>query len=96
MVTLAEAKSLTYGTILHTDGHNRFRVAGAVKTWKRNDRRVYVPLKRGLYEYGFLDETRLGWFHREDGCTQAAPVNARAIAKLASTCDPYGDLEPAP
>ena len=61
-ITLEQAKSLTYGNTLYhdtlkiADGKTpmRFRVSGAVKTWKRDENRIRVPLKRGLYETGYL------------------------------------------
>ena len=61
-ITLEQAKKLDYGdqldhdTLTNADGKTpmRFRVAGAVKTWKRDKTRIRVPLKRGLYETGYL------------------------------------------
>ena len=66
-MTLEQAKSLKYGDYIHSatdtnaDGTPmRWRVTGKVKTWKRSPNRVYVPLKRGMYEYGHLDENNIG------------------------------------
>ena len=65
-ITLEQAKSLRYGDILLTvrpgaDGApQKWRVNGRVKTWVRSPGRVRVPLKRGLYDYGFLTEHDLG------------------------------------
>ena len=60
-ITLEQAKKLVYGNWLHHDELKnadntpmRFKVNGAVKTWKRDKTRIKVPLKRGLYEYGEL------------------------------------------
>ena len=60
-ITLEQAKALKYGqtvehdTLKNADGTPmRFRVAGAVKTWKKNPERIRVPMKRGLYETGYL------------------------------------------
>ena len=60
-ITLAQAKRLTWNDVLeHITATNadgtpmRFRVNGAVKTWKRDKYRIRVPLKRGLYETGYL------------------------------------------
>ena len=61
-ITLEQAKNLKYGDELHHDTFKnadgktpmRFRVSGAVKTWKRDENRIRVPLKRGLYETGYL------------------------------------------
>jgi len=61
MITLNQAKNLTYGNQLHhvslknADGTpQRFRVSGKVKTWKRDSTRIRVPIKRGLYQNGEL------------------------------------------
>jgi len=58
---LSEAKKLTYRqevwhkTLKNADGTpKRFRVNGAVKTWKRDPDRIRVPLKHGLYDTGYL------------------------------------------
>ncbi len=60
-ITLEKAKQLTWNdTLYHDTATNadgtpmRFRVMGAVKTWKRNPNRIRVPLKRGLYQTGYL------------------------------------------
>jgi hypothetical protein len=60
-ITLKQAKNLTYGDELYhvnlknADGSPmRFRVSGKVKTWKRDETRIRVPLKHGLYDYGYL------------------------------------------
>jgi hypothetical protein len=65
-ITLEQAKNLTIGTILyHIEDKNadgsarRWRVAGKVKTWKRNPEKVKVPVKRGLRSYDYLTEDTL-------------------------------------
>ena len=69
MITLEQAKRLTYHqTIYEVGAYNaggtakRWRVNGKVKTWKRSPDRVQVPLKHGLYSYGYLTEENLEWF----------------------------------
>lgn len=69
MITLNEAKCLQYRTILyHTIYRNsdgtpqRWRVNGKPKTWKRSPERVEIPLKCGLYDYGYLTEDFLDCF----------------------------------
>lgn len=71
-MNLAAAKSLTHGqTVYHTTATNsdgtsqRFRVTGKVKTWKRDNFRVQVPVKRGLREYGYLTEHNIADFTLE-------------------------------
>lgn len=65
-MTLAEAKSLVPGDILHHVNHRnadgspqRWKVNGKVKTWKKDPSRVYVPVKMGLYAYDYVDEHSL-------------------------------------
>jgi len=65
-ITLSQAKKLTYRQTLYhktyknTDGSpERWRVNGKPQTWKRNPQRIRVPIKRGMYEYGYLDENDL-------------------------------------
>jgi len=60
-LTLTKAKELKHGDVLHhkqrenADGTpERWRVNGKVKRWKRDTNRIEVPLKRGLYDYGYL------------------------------------------
>lgn len=59
-MTLKEAKRLTPGTTLYhktkrnTTGALTVRVSGRVKTWKRNPERIAIPVKYGLYDYGYL------------------------------------------
>jgi hypothetical protein len=56
MITLEEAKELKYGDILHDRWDKRWKVNGAVKLWKKDASRIYVPLKHGLYAFGALTE----------------------------------------
>jgi hypothetical protein len=72
-ITLEQAKALKPGDILYvrhyvnSDGTpQRFRVNGKPKTWKRNPERVWVPLKRGLYQFEVLTETDLDTFSLEE------------------------------
>lgn len=66
MVTLAQAKKLRYNqTLYHTKNKNadgtaqRWRVSGKPKTWKRDKKRVSVPVKHGLYTHDHLDQHSL-------------------------------------
>ena len=65
-ITLDQAKNLNYGQILHhTINKNaggtpqRWRVNGKIKTWKRSPDRVQVPVKYGLYGFGYVTENDL-------------------------------------
>ena len=66
MVSLAQAKKLRYNqTLYHVKNKNadgsaqRWRVSGKPKTWKRNKKRVSVPIKHGLYSNDHLDQYSL-------------------------------------
>ena len=70
-LTLEEAKSLRSGVeVCHRTQKQggrkpvpqRWRVNGKPKTWKRDPSRVEVPLKHGLYSYGYLTEGNLSDF----------------------------------
>jgi hypothetical protein len=73
-MTLAQAKKLKSGDILLTVGKKytnydgtpqRWRVTGKVKLWKKDPKRILVPLKRGLYSYFHLTENSLSLFKKE-------------------------------
>lgn len=62
MITKEQAMGLTYRQTIYGIGRNadgtvlRFRVNGAIKTWKRAPNDFRVPLKYGLYDYLYLDD----------------------------------------
>jgi len=67
-MTLAEAKGLAYGQIVYhkfnknADGTpQRWKVNGQVKTWKRDESRVQVPVKHGLYTFDHIEEGMLSF-----------------------------------
>ena len=64
MITKAQAMAATYRQEFHhvtaknRDGSPvRVRVNGACKTWKREPDRFQLPVKQGLYAYGYITET---------------------------------------
>lgn len=66
MITFEQALHLAYGQTLYdctaknADGSpRRWRVAGKVKTWKRNPDRVEIPVKYGLYTWGRITNANL-------------------------------------
>lgn len=68
-LTLEEAKALRTGTTIYMINHTnrdgspvRWKVNGAVKTWKTKPDLVQVPLKHGLRDYGYLTQDNLGEF----------------------------------
>ena len=65
-ITLDQAKSLRHGDILHhvtnknSDGTpQRWRVNGAVKTWKTRPNEVKIPVKYGMYSYDYVTHREL-------------------------------------
>lgn len=68
-MTLRQANRLKYRQVVYTTDQNadgspcRWRVDGAVKTWKRSPDRVRVPMKRGMYEHTYLDENNVQDFY---------------------------------
>lgn len=53
-ITLEEAKNLKVGDCLIDGSGHRWRVNGIVQRWKRDESRIRVPLKHGLYTYDAL------------------------------------------
>ena len=72
-ILLETAKGLQRGECLHVDRPDRecrrWRVNGKVQTWKRDESRIRVPLKSGLYAYDALTESELNLVHLESECT---------------------------
>ena len=72
-ITLEQAKSLAYRQTLYHDTHRnadgtaqRWRVNGKVKTWKTRPNDIQIPLKHGLYSYGYLTQDDLDLVHLSD------------------------------
>ena len=75
-ISLETAKGLQRGECLHSERYKngrgecqRWRVNGKVQTWKRDESRIRVPIKHGLYAYDALTESELNFVHLESGCT---------------------------
>lgn len=69
MISVKQAKKLTYRDTIYvknqygSDGYRvRWRINGKVKTWKRNPDKIEIPIKHGLYDYGYLDNSNLDFF----------------------------------
>lgn len=65
-MNLREAKNLRYHQwVYHKKWRNSdgspygVRVNGKVQTWKTRPNEVRVPIKRGMYEYGYITESDL-------------------------------------
>ncbi len=62
-LSLAKAKTLQPGDVLfhkvnkNADGSmQRWKVNGKVKVWKSRPDQVRIPVKNGLYNYGYVTE----------------------------------------
>lgn len=60
MVTKEQALTETNFTkLVQVNGKNivrKWRANGKCKTWKRNPERFQLPIKHGLYSYGYITE----------------------------------------
>jgi hypothetical protein len=70
-LTLGQARSLKAGTTIYardeknSDGSaQRFKVL-SIKTWKRDNSRIEVSLKRGLKQFWIIGEDSLQYFSLE-------------------------------
>jgi hypothetical protein len=59
MITLEQAINLGYGSHIQYINHQgrtiRLKINGKVRTWKKDQSRIEIPVKYGLYEYGILN-----------------------------------------
>jgi hypothetical protein len=69
MITIREARKLTHGDILHdvkwknADGTPvRWRVNGAVKFWKTRPKEFRIPVKHGMYDFGYITHENAEYF----------------------------------
>ncbi len=68
-LTLEQAKKLHYGQTVYLIGQwdasgepSKCRVMGKVHTWKTRPSEVRVPVKRGMYDSGYIDHHNLSRF----------------------------------
>lgn len=72
-MTIEEAKELKYREIIHLKEGNKclnWRINGKIKLWKRNPNRILIPIKHGLYSFGYLTENNISFFHKESECNE--------------------------
>ena len=69
-ITLVQAMTLKRGDVLEDDKilnkdrtPQRWRVNGKPKIWKKEPKRVQIPVKRGLFEYSTITEQDLCFFN---------------------------------
>jgi hypothetical protein len=63
MITIEQAKALEYRETIHSNNQRnadgtcqRWRVNGRLKTWKRTPNQFQLPVKHGLYAYGYVTQ----------------------------------------
>lgn len=66
MITKIEAMNLRHGQIIYHETLKnsdktrlRARVNGKIKTWKTRPESFQLPIKHGLYDYGYLTEDNM-------------------------------------
>lgn len=78
-MTVAEAKCLSAGSHALAESNSNtavtVKINGKPKTWKRNNGRVEVPLKYGMYEY----TTDTGYFGEESDIKDTMKVLLVAV-----------------
>jgi len=74
-LTIEKATSLTYRTELAMNNQKnadgtcvRWRVNGAVKTWKTQPERFEIPVKHGMYDFGYVTNKNYFYFHLNGSC----------------------------
>lgn len=78
MITFEQAKKLEHGDIIYHKTYRnadktpeRWKVNGWPRTWKTRPLEILVPLKHGLYSFGYLSQFNLGDFSlTEEGAYQ--------------------------
>jgi len=75
ILTIEVAKSLKPGQILsmnncqNSDGTCvRWRVNGVVQTWKTRPNEFKVPVKHGMYDYGYITQHNYFYYHLHGSC----------------------------
>jgi hypothetical protein len=63
-MTLDEAKLLRVGQRVIDVNGKRWKINGKVRTWKRNPNRIEIPVKHGLYVYGYINQHNLDMIAR--------------------------------
>lgn len=89
MLTKSQALSLRHGQTLHSvtrknaDGTPmRVRVNGKVKTWVRNPDAFQIPVKHGLYAYGYVTEQNAAEWELSETYTGRNALDVAALDKL--------------
>ena len=83
MITASQAKGLRHGQLVYLKGEwdsdgkpSRARVTGKVQTWKTRPSDFKVPIKRGLYDSGYLTPDNANRF------TLTEPPRKKPVRKI--------------
>jgi len=75
ILNLETAKDLKLGQVLsmnynkNSDGSCvRWRVNGKVKTWKTRPNEFKIPVKHGMYDFGYITQHNYFYFHINGSC----------------------------
>jgi hypothetical protein len=75
ILTVEKTKILTRGTIIAMNNEKnadgtcvRWRVNGAIKTWKTMPDKFQIPVKHGLRGFGYVTEKNYFYFHLYRSC----------------------------
>lgn len=61
-MTITKEQAMTED-VFHDKDHRRWRRNGATKLWKTRPNDFRVPVKFGLYAYGYVDQSNASRFH---------------------------------
>lgn len=64
MLSLSAARKLQLREVLIAGNGSRWYVNGRVQTWKRDENRIRIPIKHGLYRYGQITGTAFDTLNR--------------------------------
>lgn len=96
MITKEQAINLGYRTIIHygvcskeiglkgriSHKIEQWRVNGLRKTWKKEPEKFSVPIKNGLYSYGYLTNYNCSQFHLLEDCEPIDDKNIHNLQKV--------------
>lgn len=96
MITKEQAMAACHGDDIHAGECKRtvgkrggvkesiehWRVNGECKTWKRQPGRFHLPVKRGLRDFHYIDETNQHRVHFADDCPLVGSENMRLVKRM--------------
>ncbi len=82
MITKEQAIALRHGDVIYDSRYKlsnnrpaKWRVNGAMKLWKQSPKRFELPIKQGIYNYGYLtNHTAVGFCLTEEEAIRGRPA----------------------